>query len=107
MGDYEAKMPERLKRAHYHRWGLKKQDGASPTHRKPGDNNKFLGLKDTIKELGHENVDMIDVFKIDCDDCEWEIYTDFFADGIPHLHQILIEVHKAPGQKALDFFDSM
>ena len=62
MGDYETKVPKELKRAYYHRWGFKKQGGSATQTLKTGDVNKFMGLKDTIKELGHENVGVIDIF---------------------------------------------
>ena len=65
MGDYEAKVPKELKRAYYHRWGFKKQGGSAKQSTKAGDAQKFLGLMDTIKELGHENVGVIDIFVSD------------------------------------------
>jgi hypothetical protein len=102
MGNYESKVPKELKRAHYHRWGLAKQD---PKVDKPKPEQKFYGLLDTIKLLGHDKLDVIDVFKIDCEKCEWKTYMDWVAEGIPLLHQIQVEVHKAPGQTAIDFFD--
>jgi len=102
-GDYERKVPKELKRAYYHRWGLAKQ--APDGDPKPG--GAFRGLLDTIKLLGHEHLDTIDVFKIDCEKCEWETYLDWLADDLPLLHQLLVEVHGAPGQTAIDFFDSL
>lgn len=45
--------------------------------------------------------------KIDCEHCEWETYQDWLADDIPMLHQILVEVHTAPKNTVLDFFDSL
>ena len=63
MGDYEKRKPAELKRAYYHRWGFKKQGGSAPKPQgKVGDNDKYLGLKDTIKELGHDKLDVIDIF---------------------------------------------
>jgi hypothetical protein len=38
--------------------------------------------------------------------CEWETYQDWLGEGIPMLHQILVEVHGCPGDTALDFMDS-
>jgi len=105
MGDYEPKVPKELKRAYYHRWGLKAQE-------QDGDPMNALGgqthysLQDTIKLLGHDNLDVIGIFKIDCERCEWTTYQDWLGKGIPLLHQIQVEVHDAPGQTAIDFFDS-
>ena len=65
MGDYKEHRPKELKgRVYYHRWGLKKQGAAAPAHwnKKAGEINKFLGLKDTIRELGHEHLGVIDIF---------------------------------------------
>ena len=62
MGDYETKVPKELKRAYYHRWGFKKQGGSATQKLKTGDANEFMGLKDTIVKLGHENVGVIDIF---------------------------------------------
>ncbi|KAL7527134.1 hypothetical protein ACHAXR_001822 [Thalassiosira sp. AJA248-18] len=102
MGDYGAEVPKELERAHYHKWGLAKQRSNTD---KPQPGKTYYGLLDTVKLLGHEQLDVIDIFKIDCEKCEWDTYKDRLADGIPMLHQIQVEVHEAPGQKAIDFFD--
>lgn len=123
MGNFEGKMPKELKRAHYHKWGLKNQDPNFTPPRPRGlswfkkllnanskttlSGQKFYGLLDTIKMLGHEKLDVIDIFKIDCEGCEWETYTDWLAEGVPTLHQIQVEVHKVPGEVALNFFDTL
>ncbi|KAL3792959.1 hypothetical protein HJC23_010972 [Cyclotella cryptica] len=104
MGGFGSELPSELKNASYHQWGLKKQN---KNVGEPKEGAEYYGLLDTIKLLGHENIDMIDVFKIDCEKCEWETFTDWFSDGVPTLHQILVETHGAPGQKALDFFDGL
>lgn len=64
MGNYAEKVPKELKRTTYHRWGFKRQGGDTTGLQKgkPGDANEYLGLKDTIKELGHEKLDVIDIF---------------------------------------------
>ena len=103
-GDYEKKMPKELQRAYYHKWGLQKQD---PNTDDPIPGKSFYGLRDTIKLLGHDKLETIDIFKIDCEKCEWETYMDWIADDMPLIHQIQVEVHGAPGQTALNFFDSL
>lgn len=105
----------KLKRVHFHQWGLQKQgrDLVVPEKRSITywDNRtatyEFFGLSDIIKKLGHESLDMIDIFKIDCESCEWETYNDWLAEGIPTLHQILVEVHHDPGETVLSFFDTL
>jgi len=66
-------------------------------------------LKETIQELGHDQLssNTIDIFKIDCEGCEWETFQEWFDESIPHLQQILVEVHQAPKDHVLDFFDGM
>jgi hypothetical protein len=64
MGNFEGKMPKELKRAHYHRWGLKKQERDVNTL---ASGQNYLGLLDTVKKLGHDKLDVIDIFKIDCE----------------------------------------
>ena len=141
-GDFAHKRPPELKRAHYHRWGLTKQNQKEPE--KPwwgfeqqeksalretllDIRDEYRSLHDTVKTLGHENLDVIDIFvsvevlipcvdntsltaalqKIDCERCEWQTYNDWLSAEVPLLHQILVEVHEAPKDKALDFFNSL
>jgi hypothetical protein len=104
MGNYTDRMPADLQRAHFHPWGLTTQDPNAVGDPQPG--QKFYGLKDTVKLLGHENLDTIDVFKIDCEKCEWKTFQDWVAPGIPSLQQIQVEVHDAPPQ-AITLFDSL
>lgn len=88
-----GKVPNELKRATYHQWGLKKQqDNLGVTNAIPSSprSKQYYGLRDTVNKLGHQNLDVIDIFKIDCEDCEWETYMDWFADGIPLLQQIQV-----------------
>lgn len=48
-------------------------------------------LRTIVKELGHTDK-MIDIFKIDCEGCEWETYQDWVAEGIK-IQQIQSELH--------------
>ena len=81
---------------HFHQLGLQ------GSHENRG--SVFVNFKEMIMKLGHENK-TIDIFKIDCEGCEWET----FHDWIDHdIRQIQIETHKLPPQeaKAVEFFDS-
>lgn len=51
-----------------------------------------------MEELGHERVDL---FKIDCEGCEWQSYQDWAQAD---LRQILVEVHNSPPAVVNDFF---
>eukprot|EP00931_Biecheleriopsis_adriatica_P073350 TRINITY_DN47653_c0_g1_i1.p1 TRINITY_DN47653_c0_g1~~TRINITY_DN47653_c0_g1_i1.p1 ORF type:complete len:318 (-),score=61.03 TRINITY_DN47653_c0_g1_i1:34-987(-) len=44
-----------------------------------------------VKELGHEGR-WIDIFKIDCEGCEWDVFNDFSKDGVM-VRQIQAELH--------------
>ena len=68
MGDFESKMPTELKRAYYHKWGLKKQEDTIPDagndvgdNKKPEPGQEMYGLQDTIKLLGHEELNVIEL----------------------------------------------
>jgi len=64
---------------------------------------KYKSLQTIVKELGHEGR-TIDIFKIDCEGCEWTTaYKWFEADII--LRQIQIELHGADVQQTPKFFD--
>jgi hypothetical protein len=94
-GDYESNMPKGLN-MHYHQFGL-------------GDGDGLHTLAETIKLLGHEDRAGIDVFKIDCEGCEWDLIGDFIDPSIPKIKQLLVEVHGRGAQekKMLPFFDRL
>ena len=66
MGDYATKVPKELERVYYHQWGFMRQGGeeapALARMMKKGEKNVFKGLKDTVRELGHDALDVIDIF---------------------------------------------
>jgi hypothetical protein len=94
----------------YHNWGFKSEKGAITDQARfdPNINTNrgtFKTMKETIKELGHEGR-VIDVFKIDCEGCEWTTFDGWFDAGAT-LRQILVEVHNTPADKVNNFFLGM
>eukprot|EP00586_Coscinodiscus_wailesii_P011659 CAMPEP_0172512340 /NCGR_PEP_ID=MMETSP1066-20121228/243794_1 /TAXON_ID=671091 /ORGANISM="Coscinodiscus wailesii, Strain CCMP2513" /LENGTH=335 /DNA_ID=CAMNT_0013292111 /DNA_START=104 /DNA_END=1111 /DNA_ORIENTATION=- len=66
--------------SNYHRWGISNVN-----------NDQFKTLERTIEVLGHEGR-TIDIFKIDCEGCEWDTFQAWLGINVT-LRQILVEVH--------------
>jgi hypothetical protein len=85
--DYSARIPDAIKdRVTYHTNAI---DASDPQHQE-----KIFGNAISIQELMEKNGHTgrtVDIFKIDCEKCEWVAYHDFFKTD---LRQILIEVHE-------------
>jgi len=79
---------------HYHRVGL---GGDNPP--------KFKSLSTVIQELGHEGR-TIDIFKIDCEGCEWKTSNEWFTANVT-LRQIQVELHNSDVIHTPKFFDLM
>jgi hypothetical protein len=62
---------------------------------------EFFTLQETIDKLGHQNR-VIDVFKIDCESCEWTTYKDWLESEVD-IRQILVKVHNVPYQTIVFF----
>jgi len=87
---YADNAPENI---HYHSWGF-----ASEKNTYNG--NTYKSLKQTIDELGHRDR-VIDIFKIDCEGCEWTTFREWFFPNVYEstiLKQILVEVHNVPNE---------
>jgi len=72
---------------------------------------KHKSILTLVKELGHENR-VIDIFKIDCEGCEWKTAKHWFdieADASINvtLRQIQVELHGSDIQTTPQFFDLM
>lgn len=106
--NWAGRVPKGRNNIFFHNWGLKPSYVETKEARSNGfgqmkiDNKPFKTFQETIKELGHEGRP-IDIFKIDCEGCEWATYKDWInAD----LRQILVEVHRVP-LIAQDFFSDL
>lgn len=64
---------------------------------------KYKSLKTVVNELGHNNR-TVDIFKIDCEGCEWSTAKHWFEADIT-LRQIQVELHKSNPKTTPDFFD--
>jgi Methyltransferase domain len=86
---------------HYHAWGLKSSYEAFDESIFP-ETSEFLSFQEIQQELGHINR-RIDIFKIDCEGCEFSNYLDWLSPTVD-IRQILIETHGIP-KLASTFFD--
>jgi Methyltransferase domain len=96
-GDY-GRPQNKAKNIHFHKWGLQ---ASSQDRSKEG---QFYTFPEILKQLGHEDK-TIDIFKIDCEGCEWTTQQDWIDQDI---RQVLIETHSVPKQwnVGLKYFQS-
>jgi hypothetical protein len=85
--DYSASIPAAIKdRVTYHTNGL---DASDPGLQQNKFGNITISLPELMEKNGHTGR-TIDIFKIDCEGCEWVTYLDLLKAD---LRQIQIEVH--------------
>ena len=91
------------KNIHYHAWGLKSSYASTPEW----GGFEFLTIQETLQRLNHTSR-RIDIFKIDCEGCEWSSYRDWLDPNIADIRNILIETHmmKQGIQTGSQFFES-
>jgi hypothetical protein len=70
----------------YHQWGI------SHKNKKDRRGRAMKTLETTLKELGHDDGRVIDIFKIDCEGCEVDSVLSWFDTNVT-LRQVLVEVH--------------
>jgi Methyltransferase domain len=97
---------------HFHAWGLTSSYSTNynGTEKAPGN---YLSLPETMERLGHVGR-VIDIFKIDCEGCEWFVFKDLLGTSIKShnidVRQILVETHELPAEGGdvtpLDYFDA-
>lgn len=79
IGEHPSNKPDFV---NFHPWGVAGKTGTT-------DKGEMFSVPDLIKALGHQNRS-IDIFKIDCEGCEWESYSTWFA---PQIRQVQVELH--------------
>jgi Methyltransferase domain len=93
------------KNIHYHAWGLK--SSYETFNRGPFPPEfEFLSIQEIQQRLGHEKR-RIDIFKIDCEGCEFKTYQDWLNPDVD-IRQVLVETHgiRPDANKFFDrFFD--
>ena len=110
--DYSKQMYEwGVTNASFHAWGLKSTDGTVNDRAMDVKGKRAKGvmksMPEIVTDLGHVGR-WLDIFKIDCEGCEWNSYRDWFqSSGLKGIRQILVETHSVPGPKATEFFDFM
>ena len=98
----------RLNSSNDHAWGLKPTYGEVVSYgtfmekKKGFQGLDFFTLAETVARLGHTGR-MIDIFKIDCEGCEWSTLKDLLDKNI---QQILVEVHSVYNNSD-QFFDDL
>ncbi len=92
-GNYSRPMINTARNIHYHPWGF-----ASSYHDAPPRSNDggllFYTFSDILQRLGHTHR-IIDIFKVDCEYCEWFQYRDWIDHG-HNIRQLLLETHALP-----------
>ena len=88
-------------------WRLGTQEEADANEKARTTNDTIVPmftLKQTMAMLNHTGR-VVDIFKIDCEGCEWGAYVEWLNDV--DLRQILVETHGAPMPSAKNFFYSL
>jgi hypothetical protein len=94
--DYSSSVPSDIRSMiHFHNWGIVDEASSS---------EEFKTLEQTVNILGHKGR-ILDIFKIDCEHCEWKTFPDWFSVDLD-MRQILVEVHGTP-DNANDFFETL
>jgi hypothetical protein len=94
--------------ATFHPWGLGKE-GQKVHLKKPNVNFITQSVDSIVRKLGHQGR-KIDIFKIDCEGCEFDAMPPVFeamANGTMQIDQLLIELHAYVSYDEMtDFFAS-
>jgi hypothetical protein len=87
----------------FHNWGIANEQKASH-YARTKEGPPMYTLEKIMTMLNHTGR-IVDIFKIDCEECEWEVYSQFIGGAM--LRQILVETHSNPMPAALNFFKSL
>lgn len=84
------------KNMYYHPWGIKSNQPSHLMDKADRTELQFMTLEETFAKLNHTQRH-IDVFKIDCEGCEWTAYPDIMKHS-HRMTQILMEIHPSTGR---------
>jgi Methyltransferase domain len=98
---------------HFHAWGLTSSYSKMYNGTKKTKNGSYLSLPETLEKLGHVGR-VIDIFKIDCEGCEWFVFRDLLGTSIKSrnvdIRQILValfskevNIHPAANNKCVEW----
>jgi Methyltransferase domain len=103
--DYSGRVPKGLN-VTYHSWGLKPSYSSNNIPGTPlwvsKNTLEWKSFPEIVDILGHSDR-LIEIFKIDCEGCEWHTYKDWLNFNI---RQILVETHRTPPM-VNDFFSDI
>lgn len=96
-GNYSAAASKLNHVTNYHQWGL-----SSISHT-DSRGNIYKTIDQTVRDLHHEGR-TIDIFKIDCEGCEWATVKSWMGANVV-LRQILVELHQVQVPGTMEFFE--
>ena len=95
-GDYTKDGHADKLNIHFHKWGLKSTYDDSMTNQLRKDTQEMMySLEEMMAKLGHTG-HVLDIFKVDCEFCEWFSYKDWLEPTKTDIRQLLLETHNLP-----------
>jgi hypothetical protein len=84
----------------FHRWGLRtglsnpaEETNFSHVHWGSTKDGKYFTLPEIQRKLGHSEATEVTVMKIDCEGCEWHLFSTLSSGVLQNINQVLTELH--------------